>query len=93
MKFEWDPAKDRQNQDKHGLGFEEAATVFGDGFALTWEDREHSVGEYRTLTLGYTERQRLIIVAHTERGDRVRIISARPATSAEQRLYESESGR
>ena len=90
MKFEWDPAKDQRNQSKHGLGFEEAATVFGDRFALSWEDSVHSVGEYRTLTLGYTERQRLIIVAHTEREGRIRIISARPATSAERRLYESE---
>ena len=90
MKFEWDPAKDRRNQDRHGLGFEEAATLFGDRFALSWQDRAHSVGEYRTLTLGYTERQRLIIVAHTEREGRIRIISARPATSAERRLYESE---
>lgn len=90
MKFEWDPAKDRRNQDKHGLGFEEAATVLGDRFALSWEDRTHSIGEYRTLVLGYTERQRLIIVAYTEREGRIRLISARPATSAERKLYESE---
>ncbi|MEO6260367.1 MAG: BrnT family toxin [Thermoanaerobaculia bacterium] len=90
MKFEWDPEKDRRNQAKHGVAFEEAATVFGDRFALSWEDREHSVGEYRKLTLGYTERQRLVIVAQTERDDRTRIISARLATAAERRLYESE---
>ena len=89
MEFEWHPEKDRRNQAKHGVGFEEAATVFGDRFALTWEDRAHSVGEYRTLALGYTERERLVIVAHTERDDRVRIISARLATPAERRLYES----
>lgn len=93
MKFEWDRDKDRQNQTKHGIGFQEAATVLGDRFALSWRDQEHSVGvsvgEYRTLTLGYTERQRLIIVSHTERDDRVRIISARLATVAERQLYES----
>jgi uncharacterized DUF497 family protein len=89
MKFEWDPEKDRANQAKHGVGFEEAATVFGDRLALSWEDPDHSVGEYRSLTLGYTERQRLVIVSHTERDDRNRIISARAATAAERRLYES----
>ena len=89
MKFEWDPAKDHLNQKKHGLGCEEAATAFGDQLALSWEDRVHSVGEYRTLTLGYTERQRLVLVAHTEREGRIRIISARPASSGERRLYES----
>ena len=88
MKFEWDPSKDRANRESRGISFEEAATVFGDRFALSWEDEEHSVGEYRTLTLGYTERQRLVIVAHTEREDRIRIISARPATADERRLYE-----
>jgi uncharacterized DUF497 family protein len=89
MKYEWDPAKDRRNQSKHGIGFEEAATVFGDEFALTWEDPEHSEYEYRTLTLGYTETHRLVIVAHTEREDRTRIITAREATAIERRLYES----
>lgn len=89
MKFEWDPVKDQSNQAKHGLSFEEAATVFGDRLALSWEDPEHSVGENRMLTLGYTERQRLVLVAHTERDDRLRIISARLATGAERRLYES----
>ena len=89
MKYEWDPEKDRRNQAKHGIGFEEAATVFGDDFALSWEDHEHSDQEYRTLTLGYTETHRLIIVAHTEREDRTRIITARDATAIERRLYES----
>ena len=89
MKFEWDPDKDRRNQVNHGVSFEEAGTVFGDRNALSWEDVEHSVGEYRSLTLGYTDRQRLVIVAHTDRDDRVRIISARMATAAERRIYES----
>ena len=89
MKYEWDPEKDRRNQFKHGIGFEEATTVFGDDFALTWEDREHFEQEYRTLTLGYTDTNRLVIVAHTEREDRTRIITAREATAVERRLYES----
>jgi uncharacterized protein len=89
MKFEWDPAKDRTNRARHGFSFEEAATVFGDPLAMSWHDPDHSIEEYRMLTLGYTERQRLVIVAHTERDDRIRIISARAATAAERRLYES----
>jgi uncharacterized DUF497 family protein len=89
MKFEWDPRKDRLNRREHGVSFEEAATVFGDRFALSWEDQAHSEGEYRTLTLGYTDRERLVIVAHTEREDRARIITARIATSKERQLYES----
>jgi uncharacterized DUF497 family protein len=89
MKYEWDPEKDRRNQSKHGIGFEEAATVFGDDFALSWNDRQHSEDEDRTLTLGYTETHRLVIVAHTKREDRTRIITAREATAVERRLYES----
>ena len=89
MNYEWDPEKDRRNQLKHGIGFEEAATVFGDDLALTWQDQEHSELEYRTLTLGYTETNRLVIVAHTERDERTRIITAREATAVERRLYES----
>ena len=89
MKFEWDPAKDEANRAKHGIGFEEAATVFGDRSALSWEDPGHSIGEYRTLTLGYTDRGRLAIVAHTERGERIRIITARLASRTERDLYES----
>ena len=89
MKFEWDPAKDEANRAKHGIGFEEASTVFGDRFALSWEDTAHSAEEYRTLTLGYTDRGRMAIVAHTERDDRIRIITARPATRSERDLYES----
>jgi hypothetical protein len=89
MKFEWDPEKDSANLENHGIGFEEAATVFGDPLSLSWGDAVHSEGEYRTLTLGYTDRHRLVIVAHTERGERVRIITARRATKTEEKLYES----
>lgn len=89
MNFEWDSEKERSNRPKHGIGFEEAASVFGVRFALSWQDRTHSLEEYRTLTLGYTLQLRLVLVAHTERADRVRIISARPATATERRLYES----
>jgi uncharacterized protein len=83
VKFKWNPAKDEANRTKYGIGFEEAATVFADRFALSWEDPGHSIGEYRTLTLGYTDRGRLAIVAHTERGEGVRIITARLARAQE----------
>ena len=89
MKFEWDPAKSLRNEAKHEVAFSEAATVFADPLALSWPDVDHSHGEYRILTIGYTELRRLVIVAHAERDDRVRIISARLATAAERRLYES----
>jgi uncharacterized protein len=87
--FEWDPEKDGTNQGKHGVGFAEAMTVFGDPLALTIDDPDHSEGEGRFLTTGLTSRGRLIIVAHAERSSRIRIISARAVTRRERRQYES----
>jgi hypothetical protein len=77
MQFEWDPDKDRQNQANHGVSFDEASTVFGDPFAWTIADPDHSVEEHRFLTTGFSSRQRLIIVAHTDRDERIRLITAR----------------
>lgn len=88
MRFEWDPEKDRQNQVKHGVSFDEASTVFGDPFALTINDPDHSVDEKRFLTTGYSNRQRLIIVAHTDRDEGVRLITAREVTRSERHDYE-----
>ena len=90
MEFEWDPEKDQQNQGKHGISFDEASTVFGDPFALTINDPDHSAQENRFLTTGYSSRQRLIIVAHTDRDERVRLISARDVTATERHVYEEE---
>ena len=90
MQFEWDPEKDQQNQAKHGVSFDEASSVFGDPFALTIDDPDHSSEEKRFLTTGYSNRQRLIIVAHTDRDERVRLINAREVTAAERRTYEEE---
>lgn len=90
MQFEWDPDKDRDNQAKHGVSFDEASTVFGDPFAWTITDPDHSADENRFLTTGQSNRQRLIIVAHTDRAERVRPISAREVTAAERRVYEEE---
>jgi uncharacterized DUF497 family protein len=88
MNFEWDSEKDAANQRKHGVAFDEASTVFGDPLALTIDDPDHSVNEQRFLTTGYSTSQRLIIVAHTDREGRVRIISAREVAAAERRTYE-----
>jgi hypothetical protein len=88
MTFEWDPEKATENRRKHGVSFEEAATVFGDRFAITSLDPDHSVGEYRFLTFGATVQGRLIVVAHAERDDKIRIVSARETTPKEKRDYE-----
>lgn len=90
MQFEWDPDKDLENQAQHRVSFDEASTVFGDPFAWTIADPDHSAEENRFLTTGYSNRQRLIIVAHTDRVERVRLISAREVTAAERRVYEEE---
>jgi uncharacterized DUF497 family protein len=89
VQFEWHPEKARKNLEKHGISFDEAATVFGDSLAVTIGDPDHSQDERRFLTTGLSRRQRLIIVAHTDRDDRVRIFSAREVTPAERKQYES----
>ena len=87
MEFEWDPEKDLENQASHGVSFDEASAVFGDPFAITIDDPDHSSDEHRMLTSGCSGRQRLIIVAHTDRDERIRIISARNVTAAERHDY------
>jgi len=88
MKFEWDAEKAAGNLRKHGVCFEEAATVFVDALSLTGCDPDHSVGEPRLVTFGISSAGRLLVVAHTEWGDRIRIISSRRATRRERKLYE-----
>ena len=87
MKFEWDPAKAAENLQRHGASFEEAAT-FGNQLARTYEDPDHSQAEARELTFGLSRAGRALVVAHCERRDRVRIISAREMTRREKRDYE-----
>lgn len=89
MKFEWDARKDRANLEKHGVSFAEASSVFGDALAASIPDPDHSEGEARFVTMGYSSSNRLIVVSHTEEGDTVRIINAREATSHERKAYES----
>ena len=88
MRFEWHRAKAADNVAKHGVSFEEAATVFWDPLSATGSDPDHSVDEERCVTFGVSTRRRLLVVAHTERGDTIRIISARPATAGERKIYE-----
>jgi uncharacterized DUF497 family protein len=89
MKFTWDPEKAEQNVLAHGVSFQEATTVFGDPLAGTIPDPDHSVGEERSLTVGYSSAGQLLVVCHTERGDTIRIFSARRATSHERKDYET----
>jgi uncharacterized protein len=88
MQFEWDPDKAVSNLAKHGVSFQEAATVFGDPLALTYFDPDHSDEEDRFLTFGHSNEGRLLVVSHTDRDGRTRIISARPATRKERKSYE-----
>lgn len=88
MIFSWDARKAAANLTKHGVGFPEAATVFRDPLSTTFPDEDHSEVEQRFLTIGTSVRNRVLVVAHTEEGDKIRIISARPATRGEQRFYE-----
>lgn len=87
--FEWDDKKASQNIKKHGISFEEATTVFGDPFSITIYDPLHSREEDRFVILGMSDKNRILVVVHTERNDRIRIISARKATKKERKQYES----
>jgi uncharacterized protein len=90
MEFEWDPEKAERNERKHGVSFHEGATVFNDPLAFTFADPDHSIGEERFLTFGLSRYDRLIVVAHTDRGNKMRIISARLMTRQERKTYEEE---
>jgi uncharacterized DUF497 family protein len=91
LTFEWDPDKADENEHKHAVSFAEAATVFGDPLSVTVADPDHSVAEARFLTIGMSHQQRLLVVAHADRDDAVRLISARAATRAERKAYEEEA--
>lgn len=88
MEYEWDPAKAEHNLRKHSVTFPEASSVFGDPLAITFPDPDHEDGEPRSITLGLSVLGRLLFISHTERGERIRIISARKAKPRERRLYE-----
>ena len=88
--FEWDPGKAAANLKKHRVSFHEATSIFGDPFSVTISDPDHSDSEARFVDLGLSHRGRLLVVSYIERGDNIRIISARRPSRSEQRLYESE---
>jgi uncharacterized DUF497 family protein len=88
VNFEWDPGKARQNRRKHLVSFEEAATVFGDPLAITYPDPDHSTSEQRFITIGMSSLHRVLIVAHADRDEKIRIISARKTTQRERKHYE-----
>lgn len=90
LKFEWDRKKANANSKKHKVSFEEAATVFGDTLSITIPDPLHSELEDRLIILGQSLKRRLLVVVHIERGERIRIISAREATRYERKQYEEK---
>jgi uncharacterized DUF497 family protein len=88
MRFEWDSRKARLNRAKHQVSFEEATTAFRDPYSATALDPDHSDSEYRFVTFGISTDGRLLTISHTERGESIRIISARLATKQERKIYE-----
>ena len=89
MQFEWDRKKAANNFRKHKVSFDEAVTVFYDPLSATFNDPEHSVGEERYITVGYSSTRRLLVVSCSERDDGIRIISARRANTKEKRRHET----
>ena len=88
LTFKWDADKARTNERKHGVSFDEAATVFGDPLSVAIPDPDHSEDEDRFILLGSTYLGRVLVVVHTDRVDNIRIISARLACKTERRAYE-----
>jgi uncharacterized DUF497 family protein len=91
MEFEWNPEKAVINLRKHNISFQEAATVFDDPLSVTFPDPDHSIGENRYVIIGMSRSEQLLVVSHTDRENRTRIISARRATHQERRFYEEGS--
>ena len=89
MKFEWDKDKERRNIRKHAISLDEAVTVFYDPLSATSADPDHSIEEDRFITVGYSSQGHLFVISYTERGDTIRIISARPATMLERKRHEN----
>jgi uncharacterized DUF497 family protein len=88
MRVVWDPRKAQSNARKHGVTFEEALTALDHVLAVTYADPAHSLEESRSLTFGLSAHGRILVVAHADRGDTIRLISARVATKSERRQYE-----
>ena len=91
MHFEWDPRKAESNLRKHNVTFAEAVTIFNDELSITISDPDHSSEEDRYITIGLSNRGRLIMVSHTDRNNRIRIISVRELTQIERKAYEEKN--
>ncbi len=91
--FEWDPDKAKKNMKVHGVFFDEASTSFKDALSLTIYDPLHSEDEDRMVLIGNSFKNRVLVIVHTERGDKIRIISARKATKKERKQYEENTKR
>ncbi|AFY43576.1 BrnT family toxin [Nostoc sp. PCC 7107] len=91
MEFEWNPDKAILNLEKHGVSFQEAATVFNDPLSVTFPDPDHSIGESRYVIIGLSSFGQILVIAHTDREGKIRIISARKATRKERKFYEEGS--
>jgi uncharacterized DUF497 family protein len=87
MRFEWDPEKAKRNLKKHGVSFDEAVTAFYDPLLATFDDPDHSDDEQRYISIAFSSRGRLLVIGHAERGEAVRVISARPATTHERKKH------
>lgn len=88
MEFEWDNKKAEKNLKKHGVSFQEGASVFGDPMAITFDDPDHSIGEHRMLNFGIRRTGKMVIVSHTQRNGSTRIISVRLMENHERQIYE-----
>ena len=86
--FEWDPEKAKANLQKHQVDFEEAGTIFDDPQFISFLDEEHSGDEERYITIGLSNKNRLLMVAHADRNEHIRIISARKVTKHEEKFYQ-----
>jgi uncharacterized protein len=91
IQFQWNDKKAKQNYKKHSVSFKEASTVFYDPLSATFDDIYHSINEVRFITIGFSSYGRLLVVSHTDRGESVRIINARPATAHERKKHEGNT--
>lgn len=89
-KFEWDKEKAELNRQKHGIEFDEAQTTFVDGLSVIIPDPDHSEEEDRMIIIGMSRKNRLLVTIYTERGSKIRLISARKATRSERKIYEED---
>lgn len=89
MRFEWDREKATKNLRKHRVSFDEALTVFYDPLSATFTDAGHSIGEERFITIGFSAHEQLLVVCHIDKGNTIRIVSARRATAHERKRHES----